>query len=115
MSSAAPVVRPVTERFTPKAFSAFRLDPERPGLAGRILPLCGETLEEAVNDAKTRCIHKEVLAVREADELTGEVRVHLFAIKQKSRPNYVWQGHRQVAVRELYVEPVCVLPAEVLA
>lgn len=115
MSSAAPVVRPATERFSAKSFAAFRLDPERPGRAGPILPLAAQTLEEAVNDAKTRCIHKEVLAIREADELTGETRVHLFEVKQKSRPTYVWQGHRQVAVRELYVEPVCVLPAEVLA
>lgn len=103
------------ERFSTKTFAAFRLDPDRPGSAGPILPLAAETLEEAVNDAKTRCSHKEVLAIREADQLAGETRVHLFAIKQKSRPTYVWEGHRQVAVRELYPEPICVVPAEVLA
>lgn len=116
MSSVAPIPHPAAEPFTTKVFAAFRFDPERPGMAGaRILPLEAETLEQAVNEAKTRCVHKEVLAVRESDELTGETRVHLFAVKQKSRPSYVWQGHRQVAMRELYVEPICVLPAEVLA
>jgi hypothetical protein len=104
-----------TVRFTPKLFAAFRLDPQLPGRVFRIAPFSAADLDEALNDAKTRCSHKETLVIRETDQLSGETRLHLYAVKQKSRPTYVWEGHRQVAVRDLYLEPVCTLPAEVLS
>ncbi|HEX5183622.1 MAG TPA: hypothetical protein VFW19_10785 [Allosphingosinicella sp.] len=106
---------PRAGRFATKTFAAFRIADDMPGRSYR-LAFDGRPrdLEDALNQTKVRCFHKDKLVIRETDELSTAVEFHLFAIKQKSRPRYEYKDHRQVAVRDLYAELICVLPAGVL-
>jgi hypothetical protein len=110
-------------RFSPKLFLAFRLVESRNGFTGATgwksypVPLGDPpaTLDEAMTAATANCLaHKDRLAIRETDQLTGATVLHLYAVKQKSAPRYVWKDHRQQAVRDLYLEPICSVPGEVL-
>jgi hypothetical protein len=49
--------------------------------------------------------HKQHLLIRELGD--RGVRLHLFAIKKKAAPRYVWQGHEQKRVHDLYAAEVC--------
>jgi hypothetical protein len=125
MNATAPMLRdPRAERFTPKLFLAFRLVESRNGFTKATgwksypLPLGDppETLTEAMTAATAACLlHKDRLAIRETDELTGATVLHLYAVKQKSTPRYVHRDHRTVPVRDLYLEPICSVPGEVFA
>lgn len=92
-------------------YAAFRLD-ER-----RTQPLRVDdqsSLTAALNSVLPLCIHKEKLAIRETDDVTGKTVLHLYAIKRKSAANYVWEGHRQVRVQTLYAEPLCSFDGDVV-
>jgi hypothetical protein len=88
-------------------FQAVTFYPYRVTESGRTYPLivsCN-SLKEAVEGAKVSCQHKEHLLIKEVGP-TGQ-RLHLFAIRRKSNPRYVWQGHEQKRVHDLYAAEVC--------
>lgn len=77
--------------------------------------LAAATLPDALNEALTRKLfdHKDHLLIRE----TGErgVKLHLYAIKQKSRPRYVLKDHVTRAVRDLYPAHLCTIDGGIFA
>jgi hypothetical protein len=108
-------------------FSRVTYYPYRVTEMGNTYPLivdCG-SLKEAVERGKVHCFHKDHLLVREVDNsgdhiperLGGgtKVRLHLYAIKRKSAPRYVYRGHVQERVHDLYAAPVCVVDASMFA
>lgn len=116
MNAISQNVEPRAQRFATTTFTAFKLVDD---LKGRCYPIQFEAspamLEEAVNAGLLRCHHKDKLVVRETNELTGETRLHIYAVKKKSAPTRVYRDYAYHNVHSLYVEPVCVVPAEVLA
>jgi hypothetical protein len=95
-------------------FSARCFYPYRVAENGRTLPLvvsCS-TLEEAVEGAKVYCIHKEHLLIREIGE--GVDRLHIYAIKRKSAPRYVYKDYQTHRQHDLYAAPMCVIDAGIL-
>ncbi|HYI43700.1 MAG TPA: hypothetical protein VD768_08780 [Sphingomicrobium sp.] len=68
--------------------------------------------------------HKEHILIRETDRsaehiperLGGgtQVRLHLFAVRRKSTPRYVYENHATHRVHDLYAEPVCAIDAGAL-
>lgn len=106
-----------TERFSPVRFRAFRIDTSISRQPIVPIPLRSPpaSLEEAVNEAKQACFHKDKLVVREANEITGDTMLHLYAVKKKSTPARVYRDYAYHNVAQLYVEPICALYGEALA
>jgi len=75
------------------------------------------TLKEAVGAALRNHVlnHKDKLVIKATDEATGKATLHLYAVRRKSAPDYVWRNHVQVREHRLYVEPICDLSWAVLA
>lgn len=113
-------ILPAAVPYSPTRFDAFRIadmgkgNPQRTykvDIEGYLLPTV-----EAARDAALlgqAFAHKDHLIIRE----TGErgVKLHVFAIKRKSTPTYVWEGHVQKRVNRLYADPVCTIDGGVLA
>jgi hypothetical protein len=95
-------------------FNAVRFYPYRVTENGRTLPLIVDcaTLEEAVEGGKVHCFHKDHLLVREVRD--GSDRLHLYAIKKKSAPTYVYRDYGYHRQDRLYAAPVCVIDAALL-
>jgi hypothetical protein len=114
----APVLSPFPRTATYRAisFTAFRVSDGGigRGAIGRLNIGDVATLDEAVNAAKGQLLHKDQLAVREQDEITGAAKVHLFAIRRKSAATFVRIAGEVSRVQALYAEPICVLSGEVL-
>jgi hypothetical protein len=91
------------------SYRAFRLDGD---LTSEIRIGEPGTLQEAVDAAKLACLHKECLAIREADD--DGARLHIFVIR-KARPAWVREGFRTVRVETLRADLVAVVPGSVLA
>lgn len=108
----APVLAeaPQAVRFSPRCFYAFRVAEN-----GRTYPLIVDcnTLDEAVMGAMVHCIHKEHLLIREVED--GRARNHLFAIRKRSAPTYVYRDHDYHRQDRLYAAPVCVIEGDLLA
>ena len=102
----AELVEPRAVPFSPTTFHAFKVCEDRTYTLGEI---DARTLEEARNGAVTRwaLFHKDHLLIRESGE--RGVRLHLFAVKRKSAPRYVWENHAQKRVFDLYAAPVCTI------
>lgn len=96
--------------YAPVAYEAFRI---ADGRASRIRIAPASSLTAAVDAAKLACLHREHLAIRE----TGDdgARVHLYVIR-KAAPRYVHPAGEIMPrrVADLYAEPVCVLPGELV-
>jgi hypothetical protein len=98
--------------YAPKTFTAFRITNGRT----HPMPFAGdpETVDQAKDLAligpKLIC-HKDHLLIRETDE-DGATTLHLFAIKQRSKPDYVRDGFTTRAVKRLYAELVTVFDGE---
>lgn len=76
-----------------------------------------DSLEAAVQRA-TNCLnHKKNFIVRRVDTLTGQVTLHIYTVKQKSKPVYRYVNYETRAVRDFYAEHVqdIVLTGDVLA
>ena len=114
MNALQQIEAPRAVHFSLKSFEAFRVTDRHTTPLGMI---DAATVDEALNEALTRqhVDHKEHLAIRETGE-SGS-RLHLFAIKRKSSPAYVWDARQQrtVAQHRLYAAPVCVMDERVLA
>ena len=82
---------------------------------GRTYPLIVDcaSLEEAVERGKVECFHKEHLLIREVG--AGKERLHLYAIKKRSAPTYVYRDHDYRRQDRLYAAPVCVIDGAMLA
>lgn len=97
---------PRAARFTATTFAAFRISEGRTYSLGQV---AGKSVDEALNGtlASKFADHKDHLLIRE----TGEkgVRLHLFAVRRKSQPTYVWEGHVQKRVHRLYADPVVMI------
>jgi hypothetical protein len=110
---AAPYARPIP--YTGKAFAAFRVT-EAPA---RTYPVritgTPTNLDDALAESIGTFIFKEKLLIRETDDATGKTTLHLFAIKRKSAPDYVWVGNRQERVNRLYAEKVCEIDGGILS
>lgn len=110
MGALAPAT-PRAERYATTEFAAFRSCDS--GTRWRTYPL-GEigqpaTLDEALTAALTcgkALYQKDRLIIRETFD-DGRVTVHVYAIKQRSRPDYVHVDHVTRAVKRLYAEHVC--------
>lgn len=97
-------------RYVPKTFAAFRIGE---GGTSR-LSIDADDLQGALNAALPACIHKDKLAIREADEETGETVVHLYVIRRRA-PMWV-QPAGEIMPRRVcdhYAELVATLPGEV--
>jgi hypothetical protein len=75
------------------------------------------TLQEAIDRALATSAfnHKDKLAIKATDATTSKITLHLYAVKRKSAPDYVWRDHVQYREHRLYVDPVCALDWAVLA
>jgi hypothetical protein len=82
---------------------------------GRTYPLVVDcsSLEEAVEGGKVHCFHKEQLVVREV--ASGTDRLHIYAIKKRSAPTYVYRNHDYQRQDRLFAAPVCVIDMRMLA
>lgn len=111
--------------FTLRTYAAFRISEVVPGQWDRVSPLGeidADTLEEALAKAlagdrpsTSGLFHKDRLVIREEQE-DGEASLHLYVIRQKSVPRYVYDSlGRERREFDLYPEKVCVVPNEVLA
>lgn len=110
MNAVAPIAEPRAVRFNATCFYPYRVTE-----SGKTYPLVVDcaSLKEAVEGAKVRCLHKEHLLIKEAGP--NGVRLHLFAIRKKAAPRYVWEGHVQKRVQDLYAAPVCSFDAGVIS
>jgi hypothetical protein len=100
----------------PARYSAIRYNAYRI-VDGRTYPLDMApvtSLDEALTAAKLRCFHKDHLLIKATDEDTAETRLHIYAIKKKSQPTYVYRDFAYHREHTLYSEPVCVVGPEVL-
>jgi hypothetical protein len=81
---------------------------------GRTYPLVVDcnSLSDAVDGGKVQCIHKDHLLIR---EVAGERDIlHLYAIKRKSHPRYVYRNYAYDRVHDLYAAHVCTIDARML-
>jgi hypothetical protein len=117
----APAIRTVErpERMVAETFDAFRLKsngtmvPHRAD--GTPIPVCtAENLDDCVAEMTMQCTHKAQFVVRQTDHRTGETWLHIYQIKQQSKPSYELRHHKYERVNSLYPERVAVvrLPAE---
>ena len=108
----ATLARKTATRFALASYAAFKVSD-----LGRTYPVqmhCEpESLRDALNAAVVNCAHKETLLIRETDE--AGVRLHLYAIKRRSAPDYVRTGHEVERVHRLYAEAICVIDGAVLS
>ena len=104
--------RPV--RYGDLSFKAFRIAESNGRLSRLQIADDHVTVEEAIDDAKLRCIHKDKLLIRSFNDRTGEVRLHLYAIKRQSRANYVYRDYQTVREHPMYAEAICVIDGEAL-
>ncbi len=108
-------------RFTARTYTAFRISavatdtPDSPTLLGQV---DGANIEEALQStlsgeyASTQALfHKNALAIRETDGQAS--RLHLYVIKRKSTPRYVYHNHIMRREHDLYADPVCVIDGTV--
>jgi hypothetical protein len=95
--------------FSDRRFYVYRV------VDGRTYPLVVDcrSLEEAVEGGKVRCFHKEQLVVREV--ASGTDRIHVFQIKKRSAPTYVYRNHDYQRQDRLFAAPVCVIDMRMLA
>lgn len=110
MGAIEPIREAQAVRFSPACFYPYRVTE-----AGNTFPLIVDcsTLDEAVNGAQLHCFHKDHLLVREAGE--GVDRFHLYAIKKRSAPTYVYRDHQYHRQDRLYAAPVCVIDGALFA
>jgi hypothetical protein len=75
------------------------------------------TLDAAVEQACAGCFHKDVLFVLHTAGLSGKSTLHIFAIKQRSRPNYVRSSHGAhfVQQRPLYADKITSIQVDAFA
>ncbi len=73
-----------------------------------------ETLQDALNAAVVTCIHKDNLVIKEIDDQRGEVKLHIYAVKRKSTPNYVYRDHEYHREHRLYPELLCVVDGNMI-
>lgn len=102
------------ERYHPAALTAFRISED--GRTGRLaLPPTAVDVAAALAAALPACLFKEKLAIRETDEETGEVKIHLYAVRRKA-PQWVHPAGEVLPrrVHDHYADPICVIPGEVL-
>lgn len=110
-------VLPAALPYSATRFDAFRIVEPGSGFPGAPPPrttyslgeIPATTLDEALNAVLAKCLlmHKDHLAIRETTD-RGQ-RVHLFAIRKKSGPTYVYVDHVQKRVERLYAAPLCVM------
>ncbi len=98
-------------RYSAKTYAAFRVSD---GRTDRLRLNAPASLTAAVGDAQLLCLHKETLLIRETDEETGAVKLHLYAIKRRSAPDYVHEGFVTRRVQRLYAEKLCEIDGAVL-
>ena len=106
--------------YSATSFEAFRVtnigDAKRPKWRTYTLPpIEADSLDEALADALCggqAVYHKDQIIIRE----TGEqgAKLHLYAIKRKSSPTYLWEDHTQKRVNRLYADPVCTIDGGIL-
>jgi hypothetical protein len=98
---------PVAARYSRFAFEAFRFSPG--GGTYLLDPLEAGTLPDALAETTARWAwdRGDRLAVREIGE--GRDRLHVFAVRRKSRGTKAWQGYVPVTEHERWLEPVCVI------
>ena len=96
-------------------FNAVCFYPYRVTENGRTYPLVVDcsSLEQAVEGGKVQCFHKDHLLIREVGP--GGDKLHLFAIRKRSTPTYVYRDHDYQRQDRLYAAPVCVMDAAMLA
>jgi len=98
-------------RYSAKRYEAFRVsDGKR--TSALYLNCEPASLQEALNAAMIRCFHKDFLVINETDEANGEMTLHTYAIKRKSRPTYVYRDYVTTRVHDLYAEQLFAFDGE---
>lgn len=72
------------------------------------------TFDDALQMATVSTLHKGKFAIRRTDTLTGAALLHLYVVKQKSKPTYVYQDYQTTRVNQLYAEHLLDLKLDAL-
>lgn len=103
-----------TARYSPKRYEAFVI------VDGRTYPRTYPTAPTSLEEARDRAAmmfgnHKDKLLIRETDEATGDVKLHLYAIRKRA-PSWVHPSGEFMPrrVEDLYPDPLCVIDGSVL-
>lgn len=123
MNAHSPVHKPAfAEKLAPlnaETFAAWKFstsnDDGRPKVADPVDVLAATTLQEALDLAAPTCWHKDTLAILHTHEGRNRKVLHLYAIKQESKPVYLRNPVNGLpeAIRRRY--PVLVVSMEVAA
>lgn len=123
LSAMATIPRATDEQnarpYSPTRYEAFRVtdigfkQPEWRTLA-LALPTLPDTVAEALNAGMVCCFHKDMLVIKEADELSGDATLYLYAIKRKSRPDYFYRDFVTHREHRLYADPICSIDGNLL-
>lgn len=121
MTGATPTPSPRMEDFAAAAglarYSAVRFEAFRVsgGQTSRLSIGECDNLAKAVVAAQPALLHREHLLVREENETTGAVRLHVYTVRQKPAQWVRLAGdHMPQRVRELWCDPVCVIDGSVV-
>lgn len=100
--------------YSAKSFTAFRVSDGKHTIP---LALSGapRTLDDALAAAMVRTFHKDQLVIRETDEETGKVALHLYAIRRRA-PQWIHQPGDILPKRvaDHYADPLCSIDGSVL-
>lgn len=112
MATAAVELRRVERpaRMVHETFEAFRIKDSGEvfsDLRGNPAPIASaDTLKDCADAATIQCVHKAQFVIRHTDHRTGEVVLHVFQVRQKSAPTYVYADYQTRRVQPLYSEKV---------
>lgn len=89
-----------TRRLVTETFAAFRVRDN----GEAILIDHFATFDEALEMAVVSSVHKSKLAIRRTNEMTGEVTLHLYAVRKRSKPVYQYRDYITTRIQPLYAE-----------
>jgi hypothetical protein len=109
-ATAGDIARPRPQRLVHETFEAFRVKDSGEvfsDLRGNPTPIAtADTLKECADAATIQCSHKAQFVIRHTDQRTGEVVLHIFQVRQKATPTYVYSDYQTRRVQPLYSEKV---------
>lgn len=91
----------------PQPMHAARFEAHKVGQStGKTYPLGDfDDFDACMADVLHRCLHKDTLFIRRIED--GRETLHVYLIKQRSKPIYVHQDHVTRRVQPLYADHLC--------
>lgn len=105
------------QKLVRETFTLWRINEVKSRAGVPYMPVECDSLEDAVQRGTDPLNHKRQFIVRRVDMMTGQVTLHIYTVKQKSKPTYRYHNFETRAVRDFYAEHVqdIVLTPEFLA